>query len=101
MLDIKMIRENTAAVRERLATRGAGDEKKIDEALGLDEKRRSLLSEVEKLKAERNRVSKEIGALMGQKEARRSRSEKSRNERHRRQNFGDRQGSCRSRSRPR
>src|SRR3954471_17907743 len=67
MLDIKMIRENAAAVRERLATRGAGDEKKIDEALGLDEKRRSLLSEVEKLKAERNRVSKEIGALMGQK----------------------------------
>lgn len=67
MLDIKTIRENAAAVRERLATRGAGDEQKIDEALALDEKRRSLLSEVEKLKAERNRVSKEIGALMGQK----------------------------------
>ena len=62
-----MIRENAAAVRERLATRGAGDEKRIDEALGLDEKRRALLGEVEKLKAERNRVSKEIGALMGQK----------------------------------
>jgi seryl-tRNA synthetase len=67
MLDIKMIRENAAAVRERLATRGAEDEKKIDEALALDEKRRGLLGEVEKLKAERNRVSKEIGALMGQK----------------------------------
>ncbi len=62
-----MIRENAAAVRERLATRGAADEKKIDEALALDEKRRGLLGEVEKLKAERNRVSKEIGALMGQK----------------------------------
>src|SRR6185503_9861634 len=67
MLDIKSIRENAAAVRERLATRGAGDEKKVDEALALDEKRRALLGEVEKLKAERNKVSKEIGALMGQK----------------------------------
>src|SRR4051812_6276239 len=67
MLDIKMIRENAAAVRERLATRGAGDEKKIDEALALDERRRALLVEVENLKAQRNRVSKEIGALMGQK----------------------------------
>jgi seryl-tRNA synthetase len=67
MLDVKLIRENAAGLRERLASRGAGDEKKIDEALALDEKRRSLLGEVEKLKAERNRVSKEIGALMGQK----------------------------------
>src|SRR6184192_273524 len=67
MLDIKAVRENAAAVRERLATRWAGDEKKIDEALALYEKRRALLGEVEKLKAERNRVSKEIGALMGQK----------------------------------
>ena len=50
MLDIKAIRENAAAVRERLATRWAGDEKKIDEALALDEKRRTLLTEVEKLK---------------------------------------------------
>src|SRR3954463_11638814 len=67
MLDIKVIRENAVVVRERLATRGAGDEKKVEEALGLDEKRRALLGEVEKLKAERNRASKEIGALMGQK----------------------------------
>jgi seryl-tRNA synthetase len=67
MLDVKLIRENAANLRERLASRGAGDEKKIDEALALDEKRRALLGEVEKLKAERNRVSKEIGVLMGQK----------------------------------
>src|SRR5688572_18388320 len=67
MLDIKLIRENAAAVRERLATRWGGDKRKIDEVLGLDERRRALLVEVEKLKAERNRVSKEIGALMGQK----------------------------------
>ena len=35
--------------------------------LQLDEQRRKLLAEVEALKAQRNRVSKEIGALMGQK----------------------------------
>jgi seryl-tRNA synthetase len=67
MLDIKLVRENTDKVRERLATRGAGDEARIDELLKLDEHRRKLLAEVEGLKAQRNRVSKEIGALMGQK----------------------------------
>ena len=67
MLDIKLIREQTDRVRQRLSTRGAGDEAKIDEVLKLDEQRRKLLAEVEGLKAQRNRVSKEIGALMSQK----------------------------------
>jgi seryl-tRNA synthetase len=67
MLDIKMIRERPDFVRQRLAARGAGDEARIDELLGLDENRRKLLAEVESLKAQRNRVSKEIGALMAQK----------------------------------
>ena len=67
MLDIKLIREKPDFVRARLATRGAGDEAKIDELLKLDEQRRKMLAEVETLKAQRNRVSKEIGALMGQK----------------------------------
>jgi len=67
VLDIKLIRENTDFVRQRLATRGAGDEAKIDELLKLDEQRRKFLAEVESLKSLRNRVSKEIGALMGQK----------------------------------
>ncbi len=67
MLDIKMIREHPEAVRQRLATRGAGDEARLDEVLKLDEQRRKLLGEVETLKAQRNRVSKEIGTLMGQK----------------------------------
>lgn len=69
MLDIRLIRERPEFVRERLATRGAGDDKKIDEVLQLDEQRRKLLSEVEQLKAQRNRVSKEIGALMAQKKS--------------------------------
>jgi seryl-tRNA synthetase len=67
MLDIKLIRERPDFVRQRLATRGAGDETHIDEILRLDDQRRKSLAEVEALKAQRNRVSKEIGALMGQK----------------------------------
>ena len=67
VLDIKLIREKTDFVRSRLATRGAGDEAKIDEILKFDELRRKALGEVETLKSLRNRVSKEIGALMGQK----------------------------------
>src|SRR5881396_3659671 len=67
MLDIKLIREKPDFVRQRLTTRGAGDEVHIDEILKLDEQRRKILGEVENLKAQRNRVSKEIGALMGQK----------------------------------
>src|ERR1700722_18174811 len=67
MLDIKLIREQPDFVRQRLATRGAGDEARVDEVLKCDEQRRKLLAEVEGLKAQRNRVSKEIGTLMGQK----------------------------------
>lgn len=69
MLDIKLIREKPDFVRQRLATRGAGDDTKIDELLKLDEERRKILGSVESLKARRNRVSKEIGALMAQKKS--------------------------------
>lgn len=67
VLDIKLIREKTDWVRGRLAARGAGDEAKIDEVLQKDEQRRNHLLQVEQLKAQRNKVSKEIGALIGQK----------------------------------
>ena len=67
MLDIKLIRERPDFVRQRLSTRGEGDEKQIDRILDWDAQRRKKLAEVESLKARRNRVSKEIGALMGQK----------------------------------
>jgi seryl-tRNA synthetase len=67
VLDIKLIREKPDVVRQRLATRGAGDERLIDGILQADEQRRKALAEVESLKATRNRVSKEIGALMSQK----------------------------------
>ncbi len=67
MLDIKLIRERPDFVRQRLATRGAGEEQLIEGILLADDQRRKALAEVEILKATRNRVSKEIGALMGQK----------------------------------
>ncbi len=63
MLDIKLIRDNPDAVRARLATRGGGDEARVGDIAALDEQRRKLLTESEGLKAERNKVSKEIGLL--------------------------------------
>lgn len=77
MLDIKLIREKPDFVRQRLATRGAGDETLIDGILQADDVRRKSLAEVETLKATRNRVSKEIGALMGQKKLAEAESRKS------------------------
>ncbi len=67
MLDLKLVRDDPEAAKKRLASRGAGDEALIDQALSLDDQRRSLLAEVEQLKALRNRASKEIGALMARK----------------------------------
>jgi seryl-tRNA synthetase len=67
VLDIKLIREKPDFVRQRLTTRAAGDDARIDELLKRDGQLRKILAEVESLKSQRNRVSKEIGALMGQK----------------------------------
>jgi seryl-tRNA synthetase len=63
MLDIRKIRDNPDFFRERLGRRNASDEVAIAQVLHLDEKRRKLLQESEALKGERNRASKEIGAL--------------------------------------
>jgi len=63
MLDIRKIRENPDLYRDRLARRHTGDEKLIGHLLVLDEKRRKHLQEGEALKSERNRASKEIGAI--------------------------------------
>jgi seryl-tRNA synthetase len=61
MLDIRLIREKRDFVRERLATRGAGDEAKIDEVLRVDAERRKLETALQQLNADRKRLSKEIG----------------------------------------
>lgn len=59
MLDIKMIRQNTDEIKERLATRGVKAEK-IGALLEKDKRRRELLVETEGLKQKRNEVSAEI-----------------------------------------
>jgi seryl-tRNA synthetase len=62
MLDLNLIRENPDLVRTALKNRQM-EISPVDDILRLDEKRRSLLTQVEALKAERNVVSKEIGKL--------------------------------------
>ncbi|PKO14076.1 MAG: serine--tRNA ligase [Chloroflexi bacterium HGW-Chloroflexi-10] len=60
MLDINLVRENPDVVREALTKRHMPTTV-VDDLLRLDANRRAFLQEVETLKAERNRVSKEIG----------------------------------------
>ena len=67
MLDIKMIRQNTDEIKERLATRGVKAEK-IDALLEKDKRRRELLVETEGLKQKRNEVSAEIANAKRNKE---------------------------------
>jgi seryl-tRNA synthetase len=67
VLDIKLIRDQPDFVRQRLATRGAGDEALVEKIFKTDEQRRKILKQLEELKSQRNRISKEIGVLMGQK----------------------------------
>jgi seryl-tRNA synthetase len=62
MLDINLIRENPGVVRKSLRDRQMEDAP-VDEVLRLDAERRNLLNTVEKLKAERNAVSKEISQI--------------------------------------
>jgi len=69
MLDIRLIREKPEFVRERLAARGGGDETRIDDVLKVDAERRKAETELQQLQAERNRLSKEIGAKKSRKEA--------------------------------
>ena len=61
MLDLAFIREHPDEVKAAMQKLYA--EAPIDDILSLDVRRRSLLGEVEKLKAQRNTVSKEIGKM--------------------------------------
>lgn len=63
MLDIELIRRNPAQVKDRLALRDRELTSLVDAVLQLDAKRRSLLRELEALRAERNAKSKQVGAF--------------------------------------
>lgn len=60
MLDIKIIRENPEKIKAALKTRNADYDSYIDEILEIDEKRRKISTETDSLKAEQNKVSKQI-----------------------------------------
>ena len=68
MLDIKFVRENPKAVKENLRKKFQ-DEKipMVDEVIKLDEEFRTLRTEGDELRGKRNKISKEIGMLIGQK----------------------------------
>jgi seryl-tRNA synthetase len=61
MLDIRLIREQPDFVKARLATRGSGDETKIDDILAVDAERRKTETALQQCNADRKRLSKEIG----------------------------------------
>jgi seryl-tRNA synthetase len=63
MLDIKLIRENPADIKQRLADKGADCGSRIDRILEMDQIRRDLIFKTEGLKAEQNKVSKQIPAM--------------------------------------
>lgn len=62
MLDVKLLRENPEWVKQQLARTGI-DGASVDVALAFDEQRRTLLQEVETLKARRNAGSKEVSKM--------------------------------------
>ena len=67
MLDIKFVRENPEIVKQNIKNKF--QDKKlplVDEVLELDKRNREIKQEVEALRAERNKLSKEIGGLMKQ-----------------------------------
>ena len=68
MLDIKFLRNNPEIVKQNIKNKFQ-DEKLplVDEVIGLDQRNREIKQEVEALRAEKNKASKQIGAMMAQK----------------------------------
>src|ERR1700752_2431485 len=61
MLDVKLLRDDLASVKARMATRGGTVD--WDEFVRLDHQRRDALAYIERLKEKKNRLSGEIGKL--------------------------------------
>ena len=67
MLDIKFVRENAEAVKENIRKKFQDAKLPlVDEVISLDRENRDIKGEVEALRANKNKISKEIGKLMGQ-----------------------------------
>ena len=67
MLDIKFIRENPDIVKENIKKKFQ-DQKLplVDEVIALDAENRAAIAEAQELRTQRNKLSKEVGKLMGQ-----------------------------------
>ncbi|MCD8241225.1 MAG: serine--tRNA ligase [Lachnospiraceae bacterium] len=67
MLDLKFVRENPDIVKQNIKNKFQ-DEKLplVDEVIDLDAQRRAAQQEADHLRAEKNKISKQIGALMAQ-----------------------------------
>ena len=67
MLDLKFVRENPEIVKENIKNKFQDSKLPlVDEVIALDEQNRTAKQEGDALRAERNKLSKQIGALMGQ-----------------------------------
>ena len=67
MLDIKFLRENPDVVKQNIKNKFQDDKLPlVDEVIELDAEARKTQQEADELRASRKKVSKEIGALMGQ-----------------------------------
>ena len=65
--DIKFVRENPEIVKQNIRNKFQDSKLElVDKVLELDKENRAIKQEVEALRAERNKISKQIGALMGQ-----------------------------------
>ena len=67
MLDLKFVRENPEIVKQNIRNKFQDSKLPlVDEVIELDEENRKTKKEADDLRADRNRISKQIGALMGQ-----------------------------------
>ena len=67
MLDIKFVRENPDIVKQNIKNKFQESKLElVDEVIELDQKNRDIKNELQSLQANRNKLSKQIGALMGQ-----------------------------------
>ena len=67
MIDIRFLRENPDAVKENIRKKFQDAKLPlVDEVIALDEESRKTQAEADDLRSKRNKVSKQIGALMGQ-----------------------------------
>lgn len=67
MLDIKFVRENPEIVKQNIKNKFQDHKLPlVDEVIELDVENRDIKQEVQGLRAKRNKMSKQIGALMGQ-----------------------------------